>query len=63
MGQYYRAILGDAYGLNCMVFDRSVDGEYTLAKLMEHSWWKNSFVNSFSEQIYKCKSRVCWVGD
>ena len=63
MGQYYRAILGDAYGLNCMVFDRSVDGEYTLAKLMEHSWWLNPFVNSFSEQIYKCKSRVCWVGD
>ena len=63
MGQYYRAILGDAYGLNCMVFDRSVDGEYTLAKLMEHSWWNNPFVNSFSEQIYKCKSRVCWVGD
>ena len=63
MGQYYRAILGDSYGFNCMVFDRSVDGKYTLAKLMEHSWWKNSFVNAFSAQIYKCKSRVCWVGD
>ena len=63
MGQYYRAILGDAYGFNCQVFDRSVDGSYTLAKLMEHSWWLNPFVNSFSEQIYKCKSRVCWVGD
>ena len=63
MGQYYRPILGDAYGLNCMVFDRSVDGEYTLAKLMEHSWWKNPFVNSFSAQIYNIKSRVCWVGD
>ena len=63
MGQYYRAILGDAYGLNCMVFDRSVDGEYTLAKLMEHSWWKNPFVNSFSQLLYNSKSRVCWVGD
>ena len=63
MGQYYRAILGDAYGLNCMVFDRSVDGEYTLAKLMEHSWWLNPFVNSFAAQIYNIKSRVCWVGD
>ena len=63
MGPYYRAILGDSYGFNCMVFDRSVDGKYTLAKLMEHSWWKNSFVNAFSAQIYKCKSRVCWVGD
>ena len=63
MGQYYRPILGDAYGLNCMVFDRSVDGEYTLAKLMEHSWWLNPFVNSFAAQIYNIKSRVCWVGD
>ena len=63
MGQYYRPILGDAYGLNCMVFDRSVDGEYTLAKLMEHSWWLNPFVNSFAAQIYNSKSRVCWVGD
>ncbi len=63
MGQYYRPILGDAYGLNCMVFDRSVDGKYTLAKLMEHSWWLNPFVNAFSAQIYNSKSRVCWVGD
>lgn len=63
MGQYYRAILGDAFGFNCKVFDRSVDGEYTLAKLMEHSWWKNPFVNSFSQLLYNSKSRVCWVGD
>ena len=63
MGQYYRAILGDAFGLNCKVFDRSVDGEYTFAKLLEHSWWQNSFVNAFSEFIYNEPSRVAWVGD
>ena len=63
MGQYYRAILGDKYGLNCKVFDRSVDGEYTFAKLLEHSWWLNSFVNAFSEFIYNEPSRVAWVGD
>ena len=63
MGQYYRAILGDKYGLNCKVFDRSVDGEYTFAKLMEHSWWLNSFVNAFSEFLYNEPSRVAWVGD
>ena len=28
MGQYYRPILGDAFGLNCKIFDRSVDGEF-----------------------------------
>ena len=63
MGQYYMAILGDSHGLNCKVFDRSVEGEYMLAKLMEHSWWQNSFCNSFAERIYKTKKRVCWVGD
>ena len=47
MGQYYRSILGDAFGLNCKVFDRSADGEYTPAKLLEHSLWQNTFVNAF----------------
>ena len=63
MGQYFRPILGDEFGLNCKVFDRSVNGEYTLAKLMEHSWWKNLFVNAFSEFLYNEPSRVAWVGD
>ena len=63
MGQYFRPILGDAFGLNCKVFDRSVDGEYTFAKLMEHSWWQNSFVNAFSEFLYNEPRRVAWVGD
>ena len=63
MGQYYMPIIGDSNGLNCKVFDRSVDGEYTLAKLMEHSWWLNPFVNSFASRIYKQKCRICWVGD
>ena len=63
MGQYYRPILGDGYGLNCKVFDRSIDGEYTMAKLLEHSWWVNPFVNSFSEFLYNEPGRVCWVGD
>ena len=63
MGQYFMPILGDEYGLNCKVFDRSVDGEYTMAKLLEHSWWLNPFVNTFSEFLYKEPSRVCWVGD
>ena len=63
MGQYYLPILGNKDGLNCKAFDRSIDGEYTLAKLMEHSWWLNPFVNSFSKRLYNKKCRVCWVGD
>ena len=39
MGQYFKPILGDEYGLNCRVYDRTVDGKYTFAKLLEHAWW------------------------
>ena len=63
MGQYFMPVLGDKSGLNCKVFDRSVDGEYTMAKLMEHSWWLNPFCNSFAEKIFKHKGRVIWCGD
>ena len=63
MGQYYMPILGNVYGGQCKVFDRSVNGEYTFAKLLEHSWWQNPFVNAFSEFLYNNPGRVCWVGD
>lgn len=63
VGQYYMAVLGEADGSKRKVFNRSVDGEYTMAKLLEHSWWENPFVNSFSARLYKHKSRVAWVGD
>ena len=63
MGQYYRPILGDKYGLDCKVFDRSVDGEYMLAKLMEHAWWLNPFCNSLAENLYNEEGRLCWVGN
>ena len=63
MGQYYMAVLGNEFGTDCKVFNRSVDGEYTFAKLLEHSWWENSFVNSFSERLYNELGRVIWCGD
>ena len=63
MGQYFMPILGNVYGGQCKVFDRSVNGEYTFAKLLEHSWWQNTFVNAFSEFLYNNPGRVCWVGD
>ncbi len=63
MGQYYMAVLGNEFGTDCKVFNRSVDGEYMFAKLLEHSWWENSFVNSFSERLYNKLGRVAWVGD
>ena len=63
MGQYYMPILGDQYGLNCQVFDRSVNDEFTFAKLMEHAWWCSDFVNSFASLLHNQLGRVCWVGD
>lgn len=63
MGQYYMAVLGNEFGTDCKVFNRSVDGEYTFAKLLEHSWWENSFVNSFSKRLYNELGRVIWCGD
>ena len=63
MGQYYMPILGNAFGTDCKVFNRSVDGEYTFAKLLEHSWWLSPFVNSISARLYKEVGRVAWVGD
>ena len=63
LGQYFMPILGDQHGLNCQVFDRSVDGQYTMAKLMEHAWLDNSFVSSFSALLHNKLGRVCWVGD
>lgn len=63
MGQYYLPVLGNAQGTGFKVFNRRVNGEYTGAKLMEHSWWENPLVNSFAAQLYNRKCRVLWVGD
>lgn len=61
MGQYYHVFLEQ--NKKTTIFNRDVDGEYTMAKLMEHSWWKNPFVASFTKLLYKEPSRVIWMGD
>ena len=62
MGQYYRPILTNANGYE-RVYNRYVDGEYTMAKLMEHSWWLNPFVGSICQKLFKNPMKVVWVGD
>ena len=37
MGQYYRSIIKSKQSKNFKVSNRYVNGEYTMAKLMEHS--------------------------
>lgn len=67
MGQYYKAIVKKngrmtVYNRNIL---RDVNCEYTPAKLTEHSWWLNEFVNAVCLDIYERKGnhRVAWVGD
>jgi len=62
MGQYYRPILTSAKGFE-RVYNRDVDGEYTMAKLMEHSWWKNAFVATLCRKLLRNPMKVVWVGD
>lgn len=61
MGQYYMPIIENGQGRT--VFDRSVDGKYTMAKLMEHSYWENSFCCALAERLVDTPTNVCWVGD
>ena len=52
-----------------VVYNRNiiVDGkeEYMMAKLTEHSWWYNPFVNAVCQSIYENakRSRIIWMGD
>ena len=62
MGQYYRPILTNANDYE-RVYNRNVDGKYTMAKLMEHSWWYNEFVSTICNKLFKNPMKVVWVGD
>lgn len=61
MGQYYRPVLKQ--NDKTTVYNRNVDGEYTLAKLMEHSWWDNDLLVAIGKKLYKKKGQLAWVGD
>ena len=63
MGQYYRPIIKSKQSKNFKVFNRYVNGEYTMAKLMEHSWWDNYFCGAVSKMLYNKPKQVAWVGD
>lgn len=61
MGQYYRVVLKQ--NGKTVVYNRDVDGKYTMAKLMEHSWWENPLLKAIGKKLYKKKGRLAWVGD
>lgn len=68
MGQYYRAITQKQNG-TITVYNRNIirngEEEYMVAKLTEHSWWLNEFVNAICLDVYQRHepTRIAWVGD
>lgn len=62
MGQYYNVVIRNSRG-KVTSFDRSVNGEYTMAKLTEHSWWLNEFVSTITSMLWRDPMQVAWVGD
>lgn len=62
MGQYYRPVLQKELGITT-IYNRDVDGKYTMAKLTEHSWWENDLMNAISEMLYRQHGRLIWCGD
>ena len=61
MGQYYNAVLKINGGKE--VFSTYVDGEFVGCKLMEHSYWGNSFVLAIASKFWRTKGQLAWVGD
>ena len=63
MGQYYNIIIKRKDQKSTHAYDRTLDGEYTMAKLTEHSWYLNPMVNAVAEKLYHNPSHIAWVGD
>jgi len=63
MGQYFRTVLKQGKNKHYKVYNRYVNGKYTMAKLMEHSWWENEFCNAIGKKLYHKSAKLAWVGD
>ena len=68
MGQYFNPIIKEGNGrlvaFNRHVIENGIETR-TPAKLTEHSWFLNDFVNAICEKIYLSPKtfRVIWMGD
>ena len=72
MGQYYQCLVkrGDTfknYSLQIKGWkEKEKEGDtwaYNGIKLLEHSYWRNSFMVEITGDLYRHKARVAWVGD
>lgn len=63
MGQYYH-IAFQHPGEDIIVNHRKVEGAgYVMAKLMEHSYLNNTFVDAVAHEMYKNPMYLAWIGD
>lgn len=62
MGQYYNILTQSKTG-KFKLYNRSVDNKYMMAKLTEHSWIGNDFMDSFCKSIVHSPRKIAWVGD
>ena len=68
MGQYWIGTIVKEDGSHIDVYknyllDKAGNKEYVLAKLLEHGYLGNPYVDSIAKKIYKNPGRVAWVGD
>lgn len=72
MGQYYMALVerggkDTRYSLQIKGWkeeqERGEYGSYNGVKLMEHSYFNNSFMDAITADLYHHKAKVAWVGD
>ena len=62
MGQYYYGVMNASFdGKQNPIAFRNIEPGFL--KLMEHSWWKNPYVNWFCKKLTEASFRVGWVGD
>lgn len=60
MGQYYRVgFIDDEGNLTCLCPYKAGFG----AKLLEHGYYGNRFMNDVTKVLYNHPMRVCWMGD
>ena len=63
MGEYFRpCLISEGYN-EFLPYKQYLDGEHQGAKLMEHSWFYNDFVNAIAEKLYYAPMRLLWIGD
>ena len=61
MGQYYKPVIKQNDKIT--VFSRDVDGNYTMAKLMEHSYFGVPLIDTIAYKMYQEKIQLLWCGD